>query len=810
MKINFKSLNYKQIVLSLAIIAGFAILSLIYFQPILEGKSLRQFDVMQYQGMSKEAKDYEQETGETQLWTNGAFGGMPTYLIQIATDNMVTHIHHIFHTTYTHPQMFAIMYFVCFFLALLLMDVPIWLAMLGALFYGFSSYFYIILEAGHMTKAAALGYMPLVIASVYATFQPKKMWLGAALFALTLALQLIVNHPQITYYTAFICLTLVCCKLYETIKAKDSFFKQFIKPSLLLLVGIMLALGANFCNLYMIFDYGKDSMRGKSELTDHTNNKTSGLDKDYATAWSYGIDETINLLVPNFKGGASNGELSKESETYKTLKQYGVPNVNNIIKGMPTYWGEQPITSGPVYIGAIVIFLFIFGLLYVTGPFKWGIAIISAMSIVLAWGHNFIFLSDFFLDYFPGYNKFRTVSMILVIVEYTMPLLAIFAVKKFMEEKDKAAAFKKLGIAFGIVAGFLLLCIFTAGMWSFQGLHDKEILPEWLLPSLIADRKAMMTSDLWRSLLIVSATFVVLTIYRFDKMKAMPAIMVLATITIIDLWPVNKRYLNDDDFSKTTKNVFRPTEADLQILQDTALDYRVINFTVSPFNDASTSYFHKSLGGYHGAKMRRYQELIDSCLSKNNMQVYNMLNTKYFIVPDENQTPTARLNPGALGNAWFVKAVHMVPNADAEIGALKTFDPAQEAIVDKRFTISDTTFARDSSASIKLDSYAPMEMHYTSNNAYKSLAIFSEIYYEKGWNAYIDGKLMPHFRANYILRGLEIPAGKHEIVFKFEPQQYFWANKISLIVSSLLLLGVFVILVLEIRKFLLRQNNEVA
>ncbi len=810
MKINFKLLNYKQIVLSLAIIAGFVMITLLYFQPIFEGKTLHQFDVMQYQGMAKEANDYQKETGEAQLWTNGAFGGMPTYLIQIATDNMVNHVHHIFQTTYKHPQMFAIMYFVCFFLALLIMDIPIWLAMLGALFYGFSSYFYIILEAGHMTKAAALGYMPLVIASVYATYRPNKMWLGAALFSLSLALQLVVNHPQITYYTALICCTLVCFKLYEIIKAKESFVKQFVKPSALLLVGIMLALGANFCNLYMILDYGKDSIRGKSELTDHTNKQTSGLDKDYATSWSYGIDETANLLVPNFKGGASNGELSKESETYKTLKQYGVPNANNVIKGMPTYWGEQPSTSGPVYIGAIVVFLFIFGLLYITGPFKWAILTISALAIALAWGHNFMLLTDFFLDFFPGYNKFRTVSMILVIVEFTMPLLAIFAVKKFMEDEDKTAAFKKLKIALGIVGGFLLLCLITAGLWSFQGLHDKEMLPEWLLPSLIADRKALMVGDLWRSLFIVLATFAVLALLRFDKMKMVPVILILSAITVIDLWPVNKRYLNNDDFSKATKNLFRPTEADLEILQDTTPNYRVINFTVSPFNDASTSYFHKSLGGYHGAKMRRYQEIIDSCLSKNNMEVYNMLNTKYFIVPGENGKPTARLNPGALGNVWFIENVHIVPNADAEIGALKSFTPNEEAIVDKRFTLSDTTFTTDSAASITLSSYAPMEMHYTSNNANKGVAIFSEIYYEKGWNAYIDGKLTPHFRANYILRGLEIPAGKHEIVFKFEPQQYFWANKISLIVSSLLLLGVIAILVLEFRKFLLRQNNELA
>lgn len=802
---NFKSLysNNKAIVASLCIILGFGLLILLYFNPIFDGKTLQQHDVLQWQGMAKESMDYEEQTGETQLWTNSMFGGMPTYLIQIKTDNLVKYVHQIFHTNYKHPQMFAFMYLLCFFIALLLMGIPVGLSMLGAVFYGFSSYLYIILEAGHMTKAGALGYMPLVISAVYITYMQGKHWLGAAVFALSLALQLLVNHLQITYYTALVCGLLVCFALYQAIKTKQ-FMSNFVKPSAFLIVGLILAVGANSCNLYMTYDYGKDSMRGKSELTDTKNNKTSGLDKDYATAWSYGIAETLDLFVPNFMGGASMSKLDQNTETYKTCKKYGVSDLKNVTKSMPTYWGEQPITSGPVYIGAVVVFLFIFGLLYVEGIAKWWLAIATLFSILLAWGHNFMPLTDIFLDYFPGYNKFRTVSMILVIAEFTMPLLAIFAVKKFIEDEQKEAAFKKLCIALGICGGLLLLLIFTAGMWSFEGPHDHEMLPEWLIPSIIADRKAMMTGDLWRSLLLVVFTFCTLTLVRFKKERATTAIYVLAVLVVFDMWTVNKRYLNDDDFVKPSKTAFRMTPADKQILQDKDPDFRVMNFTVSPFNDASTSYYHKSVGGYHGAKMKRYQEFIDSCLAKQNMQAYNMLNTKYFIVPGPDNKPVAERNPNALGNAWFVKSVHFVPNADAEIASLKNFEPKTDAFVNQGFRdcLSDTTFTVDSSASIVLDSYSPMYLKYTSANAEKGVAIFSEIFYKKGWNAYIDGTPYAHFQANYVLRGLEIPAGTHTIEFKFEPKTYYTCNTLSLLFSLILLTGFVAICVVEVKKHL--------
>ena len=810
MNINLKSFNYKPILISIAIILCFAAIVLTYFSPIFEGKELRQHDVLQYLGTANEALTFEKETGVTPLWTNSMFSGMPTYLTHITTMNLVDPIYKFFHTSIEHPEMIVLMYFVWAFIALLLVNMPIGLAGLGGLFYGLSTYFFIIIEAGHVTKAIALGYMPLIIASVYAVYWQRKLLLGTAVFTMAMALQLIANHLQITYYTAIICIVLVCFAIHKSIKEKE-FKRDFIKPSLYLLIGLILAVGSDFSRFYSVYDYTRESIRGKSDLvSDEKQNQ--GLDKDYATTWSYGIDETLNLLVPNFKGGATAGKLDTDSEVYKTLKQNGVPNAKSHIKSMPTYWGDQVFTSGPVYIGAIVIFLFVFGLLYVTGPLKWWIVIITGLSIALAWGSNFMLLTNFFLDYVPGYNRFRTVSMVLIIAEFSIPLLGILALKKFFSDEDTAFSFKKLSIALGIVGGLLLLLIFTAGLWSYQGPHDAEMLPDWLLPALQADRKAMMLSDLWRSLLIVVGTYIVLALFRFKKLQPTVAMILLAIIVVVDMYPVNKRYLNETDFRKKSDLLFQPTRANRMILKDTDPNFRVMNLTVSPFNDASTSYFHKSIGGYHGAKLSRYQDLIDSCLTRQNWNVYNMLNTKYFIVNADDNYPIAQLNEQALGNAWFVKNVHMVPNANAELASImaKDFAPAENAYVDQQFEVSDTVFTVDSSAIIQFDSYSPIELHYTSNNAQKGIAVFSEIYFKKGWNAYIDGELTPHLRANYVLRALEIPAGKHSIAFKFEPTLFHKTDVVSLIFSIILIISFCAAVGYEAYSALKKHNEEVA
>lgn len=846
-----KTLNYKPLLQSLAIIAIFFFSMVFYFSPTIEGKELNQHDVMQYKGMAQEIVDFKEQTGEESLWTNSMFGGMPAYLISASYDNIVKYVFAPFQNNHEHPQMLAFMYFLCFFLALLLLDIPIWLAMLGALFYGFSSYFFIIIEAGHITKAIALSYMPVVIAGAYSAFK-NKLWLGSILFSLFLALQILVNHLQITYYTMLILLIFLGFQLYETIRSK-SIMKDFVKPAAFLFVGALLAIGANFGSLYMTYDYGKDSMRGQSELTQSKgDNKTQGLNKDYATAWSYGKDETFNLLIPNFKGGASNGSLTVESEFYKTLEKNQVPNPEEVIKQIPLYWGTQSSTSGPVYLGAIAVFLFIFGLLFVPGKVKWWLLTATILSIFLAWGKNFMFLTDLFLDHFPGYNKFRTVSMILIIAQFTVPLLAILALHRFFtEESARDEAFKKLKLTLYIVGGLLLILLVTVGgIYNFSSEFDSQMFPDWLLESLRNDRKSMMYSDIWRTLFFVVATFGVLTAVHFKKLKMIAGIAIIAGLTYMDMWNVNKRYLNDDDFvsKRITKKTFTKTPADLYILNDTEQDYRVLNCTVSPFNDATTSYFHKSIGGYHGAKMKRYQELIDTALindvnvgysitqylqkesenfMKNNpnnqmkqadvkkmilQQVYpqfagmfskmnalNMLNTKYIIVDPEIEPI---VNNERLGNAWFVSNITIVPNADAEINAIRTFAPRIQAIVDQRFKdqIKTNNLQVDSTSTIVLKSYTPNHIEYTSNNANDGIGIFSEIYYDKGWNAYIDGKLVPHFRANYVLRALQIPAGTHAIDFKFEPKMYKIGNTISLASSVLLIIMVCGILFLEIKK----------
>lgn len=787
----------KKILHALAVIALFFVLILVYFSPVLDKKELKSHDVMQYKGMAREITEFEEKTGEKSLWTNSMFGGMPTYLIHVTYQNLTQYVHKAFCTSHTTPHMIAFMYFVCFFLAMLVLDIPILLSMLGALLYGFSSYFFIIIEAGHITKAIALGYMPLIIAGAVAAYK-NKVLIGSVVFSLFLALQILINHLQITYYTMLILLVYIIFQIYTSIKDKPNFVQSFVKPSVALLVGVLLAVGSNFGSLYMTYDYGKDTMRGKSELTHNADDKTSGLDISYATAWSYGIDETINLFVPNFKGGSSMGALSENSAVYKVLTQNNVPQARQHIQSMPVYWGDQSFTSGPVYVGAVAIFLFVFALLYVQGMYKWWLLSVTLLSIFLAWGHNFMPLTKLFLYYFPGYNKFRTVSMILIIAQFAIPFLGVLSLQKLFTDTDiKAFALKKLKLALYITGGFLLVLLLISGsIYDFAHPSDAQRLPEWLLSALQADRKSLLYADIWRSLFFVAVAGGVILLWMLGKVKQHVAIILIALFATIDLWTVDKRYLNNDDFtSKRSQNqTFAKSEADISILQDTDPNYRVMNLTVSPFNDASTSYFHKSIGGYHGAKLKRYQELIDFHLSTMNMQVYNMLNTKYFIVQDKQ---TGKLipqyNSEAMGNAWFVESVQIVENADAEIAALESTDIRRAAIVDTRFAsqLSDTTFTKDSAAYIRLSSYAPNALEYTYSSAYNAAAVFSEIFYDKGWNAYIDGTPAPHFRANYVLRAMELPAGEHTISFKFEPRMYAVSNTISLI-SSLIALAVFV------------------
>ncbi len=805
-------MNIKKIIPHVIAIVLFIAISFTYFSPVLQNKTLHQHDVSMFKGASKEIQDFRDKTGKEPLWTNSMFSGMPAYLISVKYPyNFFKTIHKFMGLGLSAPANMMFLLLLGFYILLLAFKVDPVLSIAGAIAFALSSYFLIVIGAGHNTKVVAIAYMSPLIGGIALAYR-RKMLLGALIFAFFFALQLTVNHLQITYYTFLTILIFGFVELYFAFKQK--LLKKFLKVTLALVVAAFLAIGANFANLYLTYDYGKDSIRGKTELTSEKENRTSGLDKDYATAWSYGVAETFTLLVPDLMGGASGGELPKSSETYKLIKNsYGQAYANQAIKQMPTYWGDQPMTSGPVYVGAIIFFLFVLGLIIVKGPIKWWLLFATILSITLAWGKNFMPLTDFFLDYFPGYNKFRAVSMILVIAEFTMPLLGILALKQIFDEKiEKKQLFKALKISLGIVGGLLLIFALLPGMFfDFSAPSDQQYLAQGakeFVDAIRHDRETLLQKDAFRSLIFVLLSVIAILAYYFKKLNKTSAYIVFALLFIIDLWPIDKRYLNNDDFisNRKQKEIFQPTPADLQILQDKSLDYRVFNATVSTFNDASTSYFHKSIGGYHGAKMRRYQELIDYQISKQNMAVLNMLNTKYFIIPTKEQGPVVQMNPQALGNAWFVKNYKIVDNADAEIEALTNFNPAETAIVDKRFSNDLKDFkASDNSGTIKLEKYEPNYLVYKSSANGKRLAVFSEIYYAKGWNAYIDGKLTPHFRVNYVLRAMIIPEGEHKIEFKFEPKAYSTGNTIELISSILFLLAIVGILYFEFKSV---KNNE--
>jgi hypothetical protein len=592
---------------------------------------------------------------------------------------------------------------------------------------------------------------------------------------------------------------------------KQKQLAAFAKATGFLLAAALLAVLTNAASLWSTYDYSKYSIRGKTELTSETANRTSGLDKDYATSWSYGIPETMTLLIPNFNGGSSQGSLSKDSETYQVLTQNRVPNADKVIDSLPLYWGTQPSTSGPVYVGALVFFLFIFSLFYLKGPLKWWGISVTILSVMLAWGKNFMPLTNFFLDYFPLYNKFRAVTMILVMAELTMPLLAFIALNQFINKRDDKNAFKQLKISLYIVGGLLLFFILFGGsLFSFSGQNDAAMgLPDWLLPALKADRLSLFRNDAIRSLIFVLLTFGILWAYSLGKLKLNYIFIAIPLLVLIDMWPVDKRFINDDDFVRkaSVDNPYQATKADLAILKDTDPDYRVYNFAEAFDASARTSYFHKNIGGYHGAKMRRYQELIDGCLANERQQIaeafsgnspnpmetlqkapaFNMLNTRYFIV---NKDAEPLKNPYAMGNAWFVKDFRVVDNADAEIAAVEDFNPGNTAIIDKRFSKfleGFSTFNPDNST-IRLDSYAPNNLVYSCAAKSDQLAVFSEIYYDKGWNAYMDGKKVPYFRVDYVLRAMIVPQGDHKIEFKFEPRSFYTGEKVSMAASLIIIL----------------------
>jgi|TARA_B110000305_G_scaffold41273_1_gene42975 hypothetical protein len=778
------------------IIILFALISFAYFSPLIEGKSIDGHDIKTWIGMSKEISDFRDSSGTEALWTNSMFSGMPAYQISVKySSNLVRYIDKVITLGFPRPANILFLYLLGFYLLLLSLKVDYRIAAVGAIAYAFSSYFFIIIQAGHMTKAHAIAYLPMVVASVIYTYRGKLL-LGGVLTALTVALELYSNHLQITYYLIFILIFIGLYQLFHDYNTKN--LPSFFKRSAVLILAALLATGTCFTRLKTTMDYGKDSTRGKSELTNNIENKTKGLDKDYATQWSYGIAETMTLLIPNFHGGASQGELSTDSETYNALKRS--PNAKKIIKNLPLYWGDQPIVSGPTYAGAIVIFLFLLSLFLLKGRFKYWILTLTILSIFLAWGKNFMPLTELFLDFFPGYNKFRAVSMILIVAEFTLPLLAFLAFNNFIfSDANKLSKIKSLKNAFFVTGGITLLFSLAPNMFfDFVGVNDSVLASNgWPVEALQLDRASMLSSDAWRSFFFVSLAFLSLFLFIKNKVSSNNIILVFAVLLLLDMWTINKRYLNDSHFIRSSKikTPYKATQADNYILSDNDPNFRVFNQSVSTFNDASTSYFHKSIGGYHGAKLKRYQELIDSHISKGNMQVLNMLNTKYFIL----QTGKVNINPNVLGNAWFIKDVKIVENADDEILALNDFDASSIAVIDKRFQSFLGEFSEDSSSNIKLDEYQPNYLRYSSVSTKNQIAVFSEVYYDKGWNSYIDGELVSHFRANYILRAMNIPKGNHTIEFRFEPEIFKIGERISLASSILLIISLIFVSVRELK-----------
>ena len=781
------------------------IVAVSYMSPVVfKKKELIQGDIVNFQGMSKEIADFREETGEEALWTNSMFGGMPAYQISVAyPNNWAKKALKAMNQLIPRPVNYLFFMFAGAYFMFLMMGVGWRYALAGSLAFGLASYTVIIIEAGHNSKVHAMAYMAPVIGSILLTYKGRYL-LGSALLALFLSLEIATNHLQITYYLLLTVLILGAVKLVEVVKAGE--LANFGKATGMMVIAALIAVGPNISALWTTADYGAETMRGKSELS--TQEGQSGLEKSYAMRWSYGVGETFTLLIPNFMGGSSMTSFlqDEKSETYQEFvshrpkTQEEAQQLQRLQQQTSSYWGAQPFTSGPVYLGAIICFLALLGMFVIKTSDRWWLLLAFILSVMLSWGSNFAWFSDLFFNYFPGYNKFRAVSMTLVIAQLVLPILAVLGLKAFFETEDKQSLKQPLFISTGVIGGICLLFWAVPSMFlDFLSTSDFALIGtnfEWLADALVEDRSAQVSSDALRSLVFVLITAGLLFVGQMGKLKPGVIALIISVLVLGDLWQVDQRYLSNDDFVRKgkSKNAIAPTAADKEILNDTDPNFRVINLTVSTFNDSKTSYFHKSIGGYHGAKLKRYQELVDSCISKTNLAVLNMLNTKYFITPGADGTPAVRANPLASGNAWFVQDMAIVENADEELAWLSKddFNPEKIAIIDKRFENELEGFmpSKDSLANIYFMEYQPNYLKYETGSASDQLAVFSEIYFANGWNAYVDGELMPHWRANYVLRSMIIPAGEHEVEFKFEPTVYRTGESMSLAGSILLLLFV--------------------
>lgn len=832
----------KKLLPDLIAILAFVLLSFAYFFPAdIENRILFQHDTAAGAGAGQEVKEYYEQTGERSRWTNSLFGGMPMYQIAPSYDSTkslqwVQKAYQLFLPDYV---CLTFMLMLGFYILLRVFGIPVWLAGLGGIMWAFSSYFFILISAGHIWKFITLAYVPPTIADIVLAYRGKLLW-GGILTALFVALQITSNHVQMSYYFFFVILFFVGAYFEKAWRTKT--LPQFFKASAVLIVAALVGIAANVSNLYHTYAYSKETMRGKSELVqtgDAAKQTSSGLDRDYITQWSYGIDETLTLLVPNFKGGASAALSQSETAMSKANPMY-----SSLYGSLTQYFGTQPMTSGPVYVGAFVLFLFVLGCFIVKGPLKWALIGATFFSIVLSWGKNFMPLTDFFIDYVPLYNKFRAVSSILVIAEFTIPLLAIFALKRLLEEPEILKQEKKpLGISLLLTAGIALLLAVAPGSIGsgyvpaqeaqmLQNAVNQQMIPANELSGILANlgemRAELVSSDALRSFIIIGIGCSLLWLYASGKLRSSLTIAGITILCLADMWGVNKRYLNDAQFvpHSIRTETFTKTNTDELILQDTSLDYRVLNFATSTFDDNNTSYWHKSVGGYHPAKLRRYQEMIEHHISPemqaaykaiataggemdsvdaNKFRVLNMLNTKYFIFPAGQHRQTVPiLNPHAYGNAWFVNKVQYVNNANEEIDALDSIIPTETAVVDARFKDvlkGATESYKDSLSSIRLTSYAPNRLTYETNNAQDGIAVFSEIYYPDGWHVTIDGQPAELARADYILRTMYVPAGQHTIEMRFDPTSLHVTEGIAYGALALLVIGIIVAVLTAKRKY---------
>ena len=819
---------WKRLIPDMVAVVVFAVISFVYFCPaVTEGRILSQHDSVAGIGAGQESKEYLERTGERTRWTNSIFGGMPTYQMAPSYDSTdllkgIENLYHLYLPTYV---WYVFVMLLGFYILLRAFDFRAWMAALGAIIWAFSSYFFIIIAAGHIWKFITLAYIPPTIAGMVLCYRGKCLT-GGLLTAFFVALQIMSNHVQMTYYFLFVMLFMAIA--YGVKAFQENALVNYAKRTGVLVVAGLLGVCVNLSNLYHTYEYSKESMRGKSELVkeNSANQTDSGLERDYITQWSYGIGETFSLLVPNVKGGASVPLAANEKAMEKANPMYG-----SIYSQLGQYWGEQPGTSGPVYVGAFVMFLFILGLFVVKTPMKWALLAATVLSILLSWGKNFMPFTDFFIDYVPMYNKFRAVSSILVIAEFTIPLLAMLALKEVVTTPAIIKERKKdFLISFGLTGGLALLFavmpkvffpqyVSTMEMNALQSIPADQLVP--LLANLEEVRMSLFTADAWRSFFIILVGAGLVWAYGMGKLKETILIGALAVLCLVDMWDVNKRYLYDGQFveKQVQTQGFQQTETDKMILEDQSLDYRVLNLASNTFNENNTAYWHKSVGGYHAAKLRRYQEMIEEHISgemgglfkavadaggdtekldASEFPVLNMLNTKYFIFPLQGGQTVPLPNPYALGNAWFVDEVKYVGNANEEIEAIHGLEPSQVAVVDKKFESVVKSVPSDSTATIELVAYEPNYLKYEVNSEKGGTVVFSEIYYP-GWQSTVDGEEVPHGRADYILRAMNVPAGKHVVEFRFDPKSLHLTETIAFVALGLLALWAAVLVFMRIK-----------